>query len=153
MNGNSHMATKELHQLTGFDLAISPLSRTQFLSEFWGESFLRTAGEKGRFQSLLPWTELNSILEGHRLEPPRFRLWRDGKPVDRNRYLSVGGAKPCLKPASLINCLAEGATLILDHIEDFAPHVRELIEAFEEVFRTRVCANLYAGWRTQKGFD
>jgi Cupin superfamily protein len=138
---------------TAFDRVISPLSRDEFLSKFWRRSFIRVDGQKGRFASLLPWADLNCILEHHRLEPPRLRLFHDGKPIDPSRYFSLQNGKKRLRPASLINLLSDGATLILDGVEQLEPPVRELAEAFEDALHARTTVNLYAGWGTQKGFD
>lgn len=137
---------------SAFDRVIAPLDREEFFSEFWGKSFLHGAGPAGRFQSLLSWEELNAILEQHRLEPPRFRLVQDGKPVDPRRFIAVGDGVP-LRASDFVNCLSAGATLVLDHVDTLAPGVRALAEDFEAVLRTRTTVNLYAGWRTQWGFD
>lgn len=146
-------ATLEERHARTFDRLISPLSRDAFLSQFWGQSFLRLVGYKGKFESLLPWEELNTILEQHHLEPPRLRLLRDGKQLDSRLYLGPNKERSALKPGSLINCLAEGATLSLDNVDELAPGLGQLSEALQEVLRSRTFVNLYASWRTQRGFD
>lgn len=140
-------------QSTLFDLVLSPLSRDLFLSEFWGKFFLRQVGHKGKFESLFSWAELNAILNHHRLPPSQLKLFRDDKQIDVYLFLADNKRKPRLNPAVLINHLAAGATLILDNVDDLAPKVGQLSEAFEEVLRSRTLVNLYASWRTQKGFD
>jgi hypothetical protein len=146
-------ADEEGQSVTAFDRVISPLVRDEFLSKFWRQSFVRVAGQKGRFSSLLPWDDLNRIIEHHRLEHPRLRLCRDGKPVDPLRYFGVQNGVQRLKPASLVNCLSEGATLILDGLQDLTPTVREIAQAFEDALHAKTTVNLYASWRTLKGFD
>ena len=136
-----------------FDRLISPLSRASFLSEFWGQSFVRIPGQAGRFESLFSWNQLNSILEERRLAPPRLRLYCDGKEIETERYLSLRAETPRLKAGSLVNCLAEGATLILDSIQEFAPGARAIADSCQEVLHADTTVNLYASWRTQKGFD
>ena len=49
--------------------------------------------------------------------------------------------------------LADGATLIVDQVDELAARVGDLAADFEDVLRTLTSVNLYAGWRTQKGFD
>ena len=49
--------------------------------------------------------------------------------------------------------LREGATLVLDAVDELHPPVRDVAEALEGVFRVRVQVNGYAGWRTSHGFD
>ena len=135
-----------------FDRIVAPLSRESFLSEHWGKSFVRVRGQAGRFESMLSWSELNSILEECRLEPPRLRLFRDGTAIEAERYVAQKGGLLRLKAASLVNCLAEGATLILDSIHELAPGVREVAESCQDVLRAETEVNLYASWRTQAGF-
>ncbi len=136
-----------------FDRVIAPMTRSAFLSEYWGKSFLHLAGQRGRFSSLLSWDELSSILERHELAPPRFRLVRDGKRLDKSTYLRGEEHSQRLKAAGLVSCLSDGATLVLDAVDDLSPGARAMAEAFEEVLRTSTAINLYAGWRTQHGFD
>ena len=138
---------------TAFDDLLSPMGRAEFLEKFWGHSFVRLTGEKGRFSSLLSWDDLNQILEHHRLTPPRLRLFRDGKHVEPQRYLGRQYGAQRLRPASLANLLSGGATLILDRVDELSPGVRDVTEAFEEALHATTLVNLYAGWRTQKGFD
>lgn len=140
------------HELT-FDQMISPLSRDSFVANFWGKSFLHLPGKPGRFSKLLSWDELNCVLEQHRLAPPRIRLVRDAKPIDSSLFMDGNKRHPSLNSAGLTNSLAEGATLIIDAVNELAPAVGNLAEAFQEVLRSETTVNLYAGWRVQKGFD
>jgi hypothetical protein len=133
-----------------FDLVISPLSRDSFLSNFWGRNFLHLRGTGGRFTCLLSWEALSRALEHHRFEPARLRLIRNGNPIDSSGYLTAIGE---LKPVALINCLSEGATLVLNSIDGMLPAIRELAEAFQENIQSRTTVNVYAGWRTQTGLD
>jgi hypothetical protein len=49
--------------------------------------------------------------------------------------------------------LAEGATLVLQGVEDVAPRVRALSDSFRDALQSRNHVNLYAGWHSQNGFD
>src|SRR5258707_5695835 len=97
----------EQSQAIAFDRVISPLRRDAFLCEFWGKSFLRLVGYKGKFAALLSWEELNAILKQHRLPPSQLKLFRDGKRIDSNHYMAANKGKPRLNPAALINCLSD----------------------------------------------
>ena len=117
-------------------------------------------GTPGKFSGLLPWTVLNGILEQHRLEPPRLRLTREGKPVAPESFISYqanrrksGQSIPRLNTAALTRELRDGATLVLDAADELHPPITRLAEALERVFRVRVQVNAYAGWRTSHGFD
>lgn len=84
-----------------------------------------------------------------------MRLVQDGKTLAKESYFafpeSEGGST--VKAAVFERCLADGATLVLDAVDELFPQVRQLADAFEEVFRVHAQVNLYAGWRTQRGFD
>jgi hypothetical protein len=103
---------------------------------------------------------LNDILEQHRLEPPRLRLTREGKPVPPEKYVSFqpnrrksGQPVPRLNSTELTRELRQGATLVLDNVDELHRPIRRLAESLERVFRVRVQVNSYSGWRTSHGFD
>jgi ribosomal protein L16 Arg81 hydroxylase len=136
------------------DEVLSPLSGEEFLQRYWGRSFVHVPGTPGKFSHLLTWPRLNYILGYHRLRPGRLRLFRDTKEIPANDYLDArDGREPRLKAAEMTNLLAEGATLIVDEMDDLEPAVRDLAAGLERIFRIRIQVNMYAGWRTNNGFD
>jgi ribosomal protein L16 Arg81 hydroxylase len=137
-----------------FDEVIAPLTREQFLADYWSKSFLVAKGKAGRFSGLLGWDELNTILEQHRLHPPRFRLTYDGRNLETFRYTTPSaGGMPRLNSGKLAACLSAGATLVLDCVEEMAPRVQQLSTSFREALHASTHVNLYAGWHGQKGLD
>lgn len=139
---------------TIFDELLAPLSSDEFLSRYWGQRFVHVQGSPEKFSHLLPWSRLNRILEYHRLRPGRLRLFQDTKEIPAGDYLDTrDGREPRLKASEMTNLLAEGATLIVDEMDDLDPAVRELAVALERIFRIRIQVNMYAGWRTNNGFD
>jgi ribosomal protein L16 Arg81 hydroxylase len=131
-----------------------PMSQEEFFSKYWGKSFVHVPGSPGKFERLFPWTELNQILESHRLSPMRLRLFKNGEPVAPKSYMSAsetGGAR--VRLLDLTHHLSEGATLILDDADELYSPLGSLAAALERIFRTRIQVNLYAGWRTSRGFD
>jgi len=151
--GTNDLSARGESATTAFERLLLPLCREEFLARFWGKFFLHLAGPKGKFQSLLSWEDLNSILEQHHLTPPRLKLLKGGEEIDASRYLSVNDQRSRLKPAAFINQLAEGATLILNCVDELAPVLADLADSCQEVLRSRTNVNLYAGWRTQKCLD
>lgn len=144
------------------DLAalLAPVDVELFLKTCWGQTFQHVPGESGKFSDLLPWRLLNDILQQHRLEPPRLRLTREGKPVPASNYVSYQTNRkratqqiPRLNATEFTRELREGATLVLDAVDELCPPVTKLAEAMERVFRVRIQVNAYAGWRTSHGFD
>jgi ribosomal protein L16 Arg81 hydroxylase len=140
--------------MAGFEHVIAPLSADAFQRDYWLRSFVHIPGETGRFKDLLTWTELSAILEQHRLTPPRLKLYREGQPIDPALYLTpaIFGV-PRLNAGGLAACLAQGASLILDDVQELAPRVQDLMHGFQDVLRTDAYANLYAGWKTQKALE
>jgi ribosomal protein L16 Arg81 hydroxylase len=135
------------------DNILSPMSSDEFVEHYLGQSFLHLQGTNGKFIALMPWTKLNQILEEHRLAPPRLRLFQSGREIDADKYLTQDRLGPRLQAAELTNLLAQGATLIVDAVDELYGPVHELAVGLERIFRVGVRANLYAGWRTDKGFD
>jgi hypothetical protein len=107
----------------------------------------------------MPWSRLSEILRRHRLDFPRLRLVRDGKPLPVASYLRhTTNARqkistPRLKSVELTRYLREGATLVLDAVDELCEPVEELARNLELFFREHVQVNLYAGWQTSRGFD
>ncbi|HYP08447.1 MAG TPA: cupin domain-containing protein [Bryobacteraceae bacterium] len=145
------------HDLAGL---LTPVDTTSFLRTCWGQNFLHVPGARGKFSELLPWPALNGILEQHRMDTPRVRLTRDGKPVPATSYTSYQTNRrrpnqsiPRLRSAELTRELREGATLVLDAVDELHPPITSLAESLEGLFHVRIQVNAYAGWRTSHGFD
>lgn len=136
-----------------FDQMIAPLTRERFLAEYWTRKFLHVPGTKGRFTPILPWEELNHILEWHPPPQPQLRMFQEGVMVDLRRYIDgpVGSLK--LNAGGLIALLGQGATMVLDSLHEVSPAVAHLTGSIEATLSCACTANLYAGWRTQKGFN
>ena len=138
---------------------LDPYAPEEFLASSWGVNFLHARGAAGRFAHLMPWETLNEILRRQRLDFPRLRLVQDGKPLPVSEYLrhvAAGrrrGSIPRLKTSELTKHLREGATLVLDAVDELHEPLEELAKGLELFFREHVQINLYAGWQTSRGFD
>ena len=85
---------------------------------------------------------------------------REGQPVSVETYLSDqqnkrknGKPIPRLNTTALTRELRNGATIVLDAVDELHRPIRRLAESLERVFRVKVQVNAYAGWRTSHGFD
>jgi ribosomal protein L16 Arg81 hydroxylase len=137
-----------------FDAAIAPMTRAEFFRDYWDRSYVRIPGTPGRFTGLLSWDEINGILEQHRLMPPRIKLFQGGQAIEPQRFLTPAKfGVPRLDAGGLAACLAQGATLILDDVQELAPRVQTLMHAFQDALHADTYANLYASWHGQRGFD
>ncbi len=137
---------------------MAPLEVSQFLSSVQGQAHHRFPGTAGRFASLLPWSTLSTVLRQHRLDFPRLRLAMDGDVVPTHSYTEMvtpkrGGPIPRLLSAPLGQHLRNGATLVLDSVQELVDPIGELSASLEHSLRERVQVNMYAGWGKTHGFD
>jgi hypothetical protein len=144
-------------QLTLADL-VAPVGVSQFFSDIQGKEHRRFPGAAGRFHDVLPWPALAAILHQHRLEFPRLRLALDGEPVAANVYTEQvstrrNGVIPRLQAGPFIEQLRNGATLVLDAVDELSDPVGDLARRLEHDLRERVQVNLYAGSGVTHGFD
>ncbi|MET8030182.1 cupin domain-containing protein [Streptomyces avermitilis] len=122
---------------------------------FHAHAVIRSNGNTS--PSPLTWDDLNEIVAAHRLEPPRMRLSRAGEAVPATAYSilrtnrrGVSWYQP--QPAEFHARLAEGASLVIDAIDQIHPPVREAAAGLERFFRTPVQVNAYASWTAEEGF-
>lgn len=137
---------------------LEPYPADEFLSTVWGKTSKHVRGGAGKFSGLMRWEHLNYVLRRHRLDFPRLRLVQDGKGPEVASYIRHvkgrhGRLTPRLRPAALNGYLREGATLVLDAVDELHEPTEELAAMLERFFRERVQINLYAGWQTSRGFD
>src|SRR5260370_16773987 len=106
--------------VSGLDSVVSPMGSDEFLKNYFGKSFLYVPGFKGKYSNLAPWNQLNHILEEHRLEPPRLKLYQAGEEIPKDKYLTMPyDMGPRLKAAQLTSPLPHGATLIIHPLDAF----------------------------------
>jgi hypothetical protein len=139
---------------------VAPVPVEDFIGRHWARAYHYIPGFAGKFSGLIPWSDLNKLLQHHQLDAPRLRLVRDGKPIPPEAFISYHANRrnPAarltrLRPLELTRHLEEGATLILDAVDELQEPVAELAEQLERSLRARIQVNLYAGWRTSPGFD
>jgi hypothetical protein len=137
---------------------VAPIEVSQFFTSVQGRTHRRFAGQAGRFAPLLPWADLNRALRQHRLDFPRLRLAHDGAVVPVHTYTEMvdtrrNGQVPRLLNAPLSEKLRDGATLVLDSVQEMFEPVGDLAAGLEHDLREKIQVNLYAGWGTTHGFD
>ncbi|MGA5135145.1 cupin domain-containing protein [Streptomyces olivoreticuli] len=128
-----------------------------FLAQTFSRSHHVSRGRRGDFDALLTWDALNVLLGTHRLQPPRLRLSAGGDLVDPVRYATTvtnrrGSSWHRIQPADLHDRLTDGASLVLDSVEEMHPPVGAAAAALERFVRMTVQANLYASWTAEPGF-
>lgn len=141
------------------DHLLSPLTVDEFFTNCWGQTFKHVPGAHDKFCHLFPWQTLNEALEQHRLDFPRVRLTRDGERLQPASYISHSQpgrkriAVPRLRYEKLTQELNNGATLVLDAVDELYEPLRALAEALELFFHEHIQINAYASWKTSRGFD
>lgn len=123
-----------------------------------GNEFLQGRMPPSDAQGLINWEEAGDVIVTHRLVPPDISVVNGGTTIPPRRYLDRGPSprrrqQPVVDPAKLEAILADGATLVVNNLQEATP---TLIDAADELARLvdeRVQANLYATWGPTTGFD
>lgn len=143
-----------------FDLVDGHLGGLGELAQVLGRTHKRwtaTEDERDRFAHLLTRDALNTLLDTHRLEPPRMRLAADGDTVPEHVYCTRRTPRRMAAwwqphPDLLAAQLRDGATLVVDAIEQMHPPIAALAAGLERHLRTGVQVNLYASYTSREGF-
>jgi hypothetical protein len=144
--------------MTGLSELVAPYGVEEFLGAVWGRRMEVFRGAADRFTGLLPWPALNDILRRHRLETPRLRLAQGGDRVDPATYttdvaLRRGGSYQRIQYGDLAAAIRDGATLVIDSIDELYGPIDELATDLEHRLRERVQVNCYASFGAVHGFD
>jgi hypothetical protein len=128
-----------------------------FLQDTLGKAAHRTRLAPGVARQLFGWPQLNAALAEQRLIPPRLRLERAGGDVTqglfKTRRTRRGASMQDLDPTALMERLRDGATLIVDAVNEISAPLQELCAGLASEFTASSQANLYACWGVTQGFD
>ncbi|MGW8558101.1 JmjC domain-containing protein [Streptomyces tubercidicus] len=107
--------------------------------------------------ALVSFDTLNDLIATHRLEVPRLRLSSGGEMLPQHPYaVPVTTRRHTIwqrtHPAELHQCLAEGASLVIDAIDELHEPVADLAQHLESWLRTHVQVNAHASWSAREGF-
>lgn len=142
----------EFDEAARFDALLAPLSVEQFLAQSFGKAPLHLPAEGRRFRYLLDWAGLARLFENHALEPPRLSLVKGGKAIPGERYLRRLGGINRIDGGALSLLLDQGATAIINHVDDLVPAIGALADEVGDRLGARTAVNLYATWRSEHGF-
>ena len=135
---------------------IAPCDLSKFVNEYLGKQFLAIPGHAEKVRDLFSWPALNEIL-GYQAVAPHLRLAKDGAQLPlssflKTRYKVSGASTQSPLAVEVTAHLRDGATLILNEIEGLHPPIRSLAEELEAATRSVIQVNLYASWRSSRGF-
>lgn len=132
---------------------VSPLSVSEFLARHWTREFLHVPGHPDKFDSLFSWDVLNEVLECHRFGRSRLRIVREGRSVDPAVYQLPSKDQTCsVRAREVSKLLRDGATLIVNAIDECHRPLRALVVQMEQLFKFNVNVNLYVGFGHDRGF-
>ncbi|MGW8765926.1 cupin domain-containing protein [Streptomyces sp. NPDC055815] len=128
-----------------------------FLAQTYTRDYLHLPGAVTNPGTLFSYGTLSDLIAAHRLEPPRLRLSADGQTLPAHHYaVPVTSRRATVwqrtYPAELHERLAEGASLVLDAVDELHDPVGDLAAALEKHLRTHVQVNAYASWTPTEGF-
>jgi hypothetical protein len=129
-----------------------PTPIKDFMSRYYLQEPLSALGQRNRFNGLYSWEQLNHLLETQRLNRPRLRVFQAGTEVSESRYSVSSPNGAALDAEGLRGCLADGATLIVDYVDETHPPLSALAATMEQYFEAKVNVNLYASWSDIQGF-
>lgn len=118
-------------------------------------------GRDDRFAGLINWDDLNDAICNRNLRPPQLHVVMDGEVVPNDLFqvdnLGLGTRQPGpfvsrVDARKLANFLRSGATFIANAIHDYHAPIRQLAQEIEQSLATYVNVNLYASWRSTRGF-
>jgi hypothetical protein len=128
-----------------------------FLADTIGRGHFRRRLPQGVAPALFGWDRLNDVLAHQRLGPPRLKLEKAGgdagKGVFRERRTSRNHLIHDIDLPLLYERVRDGATLILDAVNEFGGPLQRLCDGLASEFSASSQANLYACWGQSQGFD
>jgi len=136
----------------------NPISENYFFREIYEKQYYIFNGALDRFASLLSWHQANEILNTHQLVFPRLRLSKDGTILNKESYQKGAhitveeGGRPILRGATFHKEVANGATVIIDYINEISRPIQKIAQSFEYIFQTPVQANAYLTKSSHTGF-
>lgn len=137
---------------------IYPLKWETFIDEFLGKKpYINTSNEK-KFNEILTWSEINRIILEHRLEHPRLRMFKNVQLIPASEYVNKttsrrGSVSPTILMREFNEEILNGATLIIDAIQEMSSPIRELCENFNFSLKGICQANAYIALADQQAFD
>lgn len=134
---------------------LAPIPPEEFFAESWGRNFLHIKGWPGKFAELLTWERLDEIVSRYEFDFPRLHLLKDHQMVAPEAFLrhvpnrrDKRTFKARLQPAALNELLRQGASLVVDNIEEVSGRpMRDLTADLERVFHEHMRVNVYVGFQ------
>ena len=139
---------------------LEPVTSEEFFSSCLGNGFRYLQGRPGKFAELLPWSLLNEILCRYRFDFPRIHLIQNHKVIPSESFMQYSLTRrdtrvlsPLLQATAFSDLLRQGATLVVDNVEEVCEPIRDLSAELERTFQERVMVNTYVTFRESNALD
>jgi ribosomal protein L16 Arg81 hydroxylase len=144
---STQQATVNLPKHLGFEELIAPLCVKEFHNVFWQKRPCHVHGVESKFRELFSWKDLNDLLESHHFAHPRLRLSKDGADVAPKQYMETLRFTKGNRADSwgLTREFADGASLILQHADEFHPGLQLLVDALTSALGWHAEVEVIAG--------
>ena len=111
-----------------------------------------------KMADLMNWPAINRILRENRLNAPRMRISKNGQIIPEGDYmlrreLRRGYGYWEIIEEKFYGFLRDGATLIIDSIDQLNQPLDDFCGQLEEIFQTSLQVNCYMSWGETRGFD
>jgi hypothetical protein len=130
------------------DWFLAPVPRVRFFAEYFERAPLHVVGARAG-RPLLTLVDVDAALTRRVLVHPQARMAAQGKVLAPESYARPGGA---IDPVAVAERLAEGATLIVDGVEDWHYGVARACRTLGREVLGAAWANLYLTPRASRGF-
>lgn len=145
----SSLPSKDWHAL------FHPHDPALFLSAVRGHERLRLRTDRAAwFSKLLPWSQINQLINLDDLVSGKIRLVRQDRPVPLEMVSSIPRLtnRRTLFPDALQALCQLGASLVFNTIDERIPRIAALTAMIERHLRCRTFTNAYASFRRESAF-
>jgi bifunctional lysine-specific demethylase and histidyl-hydroxylase MINA len=140
------------------DALLQPMGAERFKTEHLGRRHLHLKGDDGRFTEVMTWAHLKALLDMTTIwSEASLQLVLDKEPVPVRSYAQPAPGRDGVQvlrpdPDKVMGHLRQGATLVLNDIDELNPGLKAVARALEEGLGGKVQANLYCSSRRRPGF-
>ncbi|MFC8015461.1 JmjC domain-containing protein [Streptomyces cinereoruber] len=146
-----------------FSEILSPLSLGNFTSSIFGNRIFHLPGASDKFTSLISWEDIDSILSNSLLTSQRIKIYQKGALVPWSRYAMEVPRYPDVKNSSsfktrldlnsIKRLMDDGASLVINQIDELSDTVGELATGIAREIGEEVYVNAYLSRGTDPGFN
>lgn len=143
---------------TSFDAIMAPLGGQPFLDQYLGVRPLHLEGAAEKWQAIMNWDVLDRLLGMTTIwSQHSLALILDKQPLPPASYTQAalgrdGGHVLRPDPARVKAMLAQGATLLLNDIDQLTPELSAFCGVMEDALGAKLQANLYLSSQRKQGF-